>query len=72
MENEINISQEHINSLLGNLSGGNPDSEALKKSLSSAQREELQRVMADPEKIRAVLTSPEAKKLLEMFRSKRE
>ncbi len=72
MENEINLSKEQINSLLGSLSGGTRDSEALKKSLTPDQKEQLQKVMSDPEKIKAILTSPEAKKLLEMLRKKRE
>ena len=72
MGNEINLSKEQINSLLGGLSGGTRDSETLKKSLTPGQQEQLQKVMSDPEKIKAVLTSPEAKKLLEMLRKKRE
>ncbi|MBQ4348235.1 MAG: hypothetical protein IKB94_00020 [Clostridia bacterium] len=72
MGNEINLSKEQINSLLGSLSGGTRDSETLKKSLTPGQQEQLQKVMSDPEKIKAVLTSPEAKKLLEMLRKKRE
>ncbi len=72
MGNEINLSKEQINSLLGSLSGGTRDSETLKKSLTPGQQEQLKKVMSDPEKIKAVLTSPEAKKLLEMLRKKRE
>lgn len=72
MENEINLSKEQINSLLGSFSGGTQDSEALKNSLSPAQREQLQRVMSDPQRIKAILTSPEAKKLLQMLKNKRE
>ncbi len=72
MGNEINLSKEQINSLLGSLSGGTRDSETLKKSLTPGQQEQLQKVMSDPEKIKAILTSPEAKKLLEMLRKKRE
>lgn len=72
MGNEINLSKEQINSLLGSLSGGTRDSETLKKSLTPGQQEQLQKLMSDPEKIKAVLTSPEAKKLLEMLRKKRE
>ena len=72
MENEINISKEQINSLLGSLSGGTQDSEALRQSLNPAQKEQLKNIMSDPEKIKAILTSPEAKKLLEMLKNKRE
>ena len=72
MENEIKLSKEQINSLLGSLSGGTRDSEALKNALTDAQKEQLQKLMSDPQKIRAILTSPEAKKLLEMLRNKRE
>lgn len=72
MENEINLSKEQINSLLSSLSGGTEDSQALKNSLNPAQKEQLQKVMSDPEKIKAILTSPEAKKLLQMLKNKRE
>lgn len=72
MGNEINLSKEQINSLLGSLSGGTRDSETLKKSLTPGQQEQLQKLISDPEKIKAILTSPEAKKLLEMLRKKRE
>lgn len=72
MENEINISKEQLNSLLGRLSGGTQDSDALKKSLNPAQKEQLKNIMSDPDKIKAVLTSPQAKRLLEMLKNKRE
>lgn len=72
MENEINISKEQINSLLGSLSGGTQDSEALRQSLNPAQKEQLRNIMSDPAKIKAVLTSPEAKRLIEMLKNKRE
>ena len=72
MENEINLSKEQINSLLGSLSGSTQNHEALKNSLNPAQKQQLQKVMSDPERIKAILTSPEAKKLLEMLKNKRE
>ncbi len=72
MGNEINLSKEQINSLLGGLAGGTRDSEALKNNLTPGQKEQLQKVMSDPQRIKAILTSPEAKMLLEMLKNKRE
>ena len=72
MENEINLSKEQINSLLSSLSGGTQDSETLKNTLDPAQKEQLKNIMSDPERIKAILTSPEARRLLQMLKNKRE
>lgn len=75
MENEINLTKAQINSLLISYlkgEGENSDSEKVKNSLSAEQREKLERVMSDPNKIKAVLATDQAKKLLEMLRGKRE
>ncbi len=75
MENEINLTKAQINSLLSSYlkgEGENSDSEKVKNSLSAEQREKLERVMSDPNKIKAVLATDQAKKLLEMLRGKRE
>ncbi len=75
MENEINLSKQQINSLLGGLLKGDstPQStEEVKKTLTPEQSEKLQSIMSDPAKIKAILTSPEAKKLFEIIKSKRE
>ncbi|MBQ7295195.1 MAG: hypothetical protein IJW86_03255 [Clostridia bacterium] len=73
MENEINLSKQQINLLLDSLlKNENSSQQELKRNLTKEQSEKLQDIMSDPQKIRAVLTSPEAKKLLEMLRNKRE
>ena len=73
MENEINLSKQQINLLLDNLlKRENSSQQELKRNLTKEQSAKLQDIMSDPQKIRAVLTSPEAKKLLEMLRNKRE
>ncbi len=75
MENEINLSKQQINSLLGGLLKGDstPQSaEEVKKALTTEQSEKLQSIMSDPAKIKAILTSPEAKKLFEIIKNKRE
>lgn len=73
MENEINLSKQQINLLLDSLlKRENSNQQELKRSLTKEQSEKLQDIMSDPQKIRAVLTSPEAKRLLEMLRNKRE
>ena len=72
MENEINLSKEQINSLLSSLSGSTQDSEAIKNTLAPAQKEQLKNIMSDPQRIKAILTSPEARRLLQMLKNKRE
>ncbi len=75
MENEINLSKQQINSLLGGLLSGDSSTqstEEVKKSLTPEQNEKLKSIMSDPTKIKAILTSPEAKKLFEIIKNKRE
>lgn len=68
MENEIKLSKDEINSLFSSAEGA----ESLKGRLNSEQKQQLERVMADPEKIKAILASPEAKRLIQLLKSKRE
>jgi hypothetical protein len=73
MENEINISSEQINSFLSRLSGNrNVSAETVKESLSQEQKEKINAVLSDPERLKKLLSSPQAKKLFDMMKDKKE
>ena len=73
MENEINISSEQINSFLSRFTKGqNVSADALKDSLSTEQKEKINSVLSDPEKLKKLLSSPQAKKLFDMIKDKKE
>ena len=73
MENEINISSEQINSFLSRLSGNrNVLAETVKESLSQEQKEKINAVLSDPERLKKLLSSPQAKKLFDMMKDKKE
>lgn len=72
MENEINLNKERINSVLNSLLKNEDEREKIKNTLSEQEKQKLEAVMSDPNKIKAVLATDEAKKLLEMLKEKRE
>lgn len=73
MENEINISSEQINSFLSRLTKDkNISAEAVKESLTPEQKEKINAVLSDPERLRKILASPQAKKLFDMMKDKKE
>lgn len=73
MENEINISSEQINLFLSRLSGNrNVSAETVKESLSQEQKEKINAVLSDPERLKKLLSSPQAKKLFDMMKDKKE
>ena len=77
MENEINISSEQINSVLerfGVSSKDNADSieKAVKSSLTPEQQEKINSVLSDPERLKKLLSSPQAKIFLNMIKDKKE
>lgn len=77
MENEINLSSEKINSLLSSFgvsSHGNSENveKAVKDSLTPEQREKINSVLADPERLKKILSSPQAKMLINMIKDKKE
>ena len=73
MENEINISSEQINSFLSRLTKDkNISAEAVKESLTPEQKEKINAVLSDPERLRKILASPQAKKLFDMMKDKHE
>ena len=77
MENEINISSDKINSLLSRFGVSSQDSsenveKALKDSLTPEQREKISNVLSDPERQKKILSSPQAKMLINMIKDKKE
>lgn len=73
MENEINISPEQINSFLSRFTKGqNVSADAIKDSLSPEQKDKINSVLSDPEKLKKLLSSPQAKKLFDMIKDKKE
>lgn len=73
MENEINISSEQINSFLSRFTKGqNVSADAIKDSLSPEQKDKINSVLSDPEKLKKLLSSPQAKKLFDMIKDKKE
>ena len=73
MENEINISSEQINSFLSRFTKGqNVSADAIKDSLSPEQKDKINSVLSDPEKLKKLLSSPQAKKLFDIIKDKKE
>ena len=72
MDNGTNLSQQQINSILNKAKelssqGKAPDSDFLKDQLSSVQSEKLADILNNPEKLREILSSPAARKLMSML-----
>ena len=69
MQNETKLSAEMINSFFQMMKKGNGNRESMKKvlqdSLTESQKASLGKIMSDPQKLREVLSSPQAKALLE-------
>ncbi len=72
MQNETKLSMDKINSLLNMFKGGNTDLQGLKNMLDDTQREAVNNILSDPEKLRQMLSSPQAKSLMEKFGKKNQ
>ncbi len=77
MDNEINISSQQINSLLERFGISSKDKsenieKAVKDSLTPEQQSKISAVLSDPEKLKKILSSPQAKMLINMIKDKRE
>lgn len=72
MQNETKLSAEAINSLFQLFKKGQGSQESVKKvmneSLSDSQKKAVSEIMADPQKLRQLLSSPQAKELMEKLR----
>ncbi len=71
MQNETKLSAEMINSLLGMMKKGNGNQESIKniinQSLNDSQKKAVSQIMSDPHKLKELLSSPQAKELMEKF-----
>ena len=77
MENEINISSQQINSVLerfGISSKSNPDAieKAVKDSLTPEQQNKIGALLSDPDRLKKILSSPQAKMLINMIKYKKD
>ena len=77
MENEINISFEQINSVLnrfGVSSESNAENikQALNDSLTPEQQDKIKGLLSDPERLKKILSSPQAKMIINMIKDKKE
>ena len=77
MENEKNVSSEQINSLLsrfGVSTGSSPADieKAVKESLSPEQQNKISALLSDPERLKKILSSPQAKMFINMIKDKKE
>ena len=77
MGNETNITKENINSLLKQLgtSTGSDSAtieKAVKESLTPEQQSKINSILSDPERLRKILSSPQAKMVLNMIKDKKE
>ena len=77
MENEINISAEQINSVLEHFGVSSRDNSqnienALKNNLTPEQQRKINSIISDPERLKKILSSPQAKLFLNMIKDKKE
>ena len=72
MDNETKLSSEQISELLSSLKNGKKDeqvnvSEFVNEHLTNEQAAAFQNVLKNPAMIKSILSSPQAKKLMEKF-----
>ncbi len=69
MQNETKLSAEMLNSLFQLAKKGKGGQESVKsilnQSLSDSQKKSLGQIMSDPQKLKEMLSSPEARALME-------
>ena len=77
MGNEINISFQQINSVLEHFGVSDKSSsenaeKALKESLSPEQQAKINNLLSDPDRLKKILSSPQAKMIINMIKDKKE
>ena len=77
MENEINISAEQINSVLEHFGVSSKDNSqnienALKNNLTPEQQRKINSIISNPERLKKILSSPQAKLFFNMIKDKKE
>ena len=68
MQNETKLSAEMINSLFSMMKKRNGNGESVKnilnQSLNESQKKAVSQIMSDPQKLKELLASPQAKELM--------
>ncbi len=77
MGNETNITPENINSLLRQFTADKKsDPETIEKtirdSLTPEQQSKISGILSDPERLKKILSSPQAKMIFNMIKDKKE
>lgn len=77
MGNETNITPENINSLLRQFTADKKsDPETIEKtirdSLTPEQQSKISGILSDPERLKKILSSPQAKIIFNMIKDKKE
>ena len=77
MGNETNITPENINSLFRQFTADKKsDPETIEKtirdSLTPEQQSKISGILSDPERLRKILSSPQAKMIFNMIKDKKE
>lgn len=70
MDNETKLSSQQINSIKEELTAKKGDvdlNEFMAKHLNEKQQQAVMNIASDPEKLKAIMNSPIAKKLMEKF-----
>ena len=71
MQNETKLSSEMINSLFRMMKNSKGNQQNIKniisENLDDTQKKTLSEIMSDPQKIKEILSSPQAKELLNKF-----
>ena len=74
MQNETKLSAEMLNSLFQMMKKGKNGQESvrniLNQSLNDTQKQAISQIMSDPQKMKELLSSPQAKELLQKFGGK--
>lgn len=72
MQNDTNLSVEKMNSILNMLKNGTADTQKLsgmlRNALDDKQKSTLNSILSDPQKLRDLLSSPQAKEMIEKLR----
>ncbi len=77
MGNETNITPENINSLLrqfGDAKKADPENieKTIKDSLTPEQQSKISSILSDPDRLKRILSSPQARMILDMIKDKKE
>lgn len=71
MQNETKLSAEMLNSLFQMMKNGKDSQESvrsiLNKSLNDSQKKAVSQIMSDPQKMKELLSSPQAQELMRKF-----